>query len=257
MNIVKALKCLVFDLETAPMIAYVWGRNDQNIGLNQLKTDSSILAWGAKWLNDAASKFMYKDQRDAKVIEDDRKLLLPLWKLLDEADIVITQNGKNFDSPRLNARFIFHGMKPPSPYKHLDTYQIARKVAKFTSNSLAYLTENLCTKYKKSSHSRYPGMELWKECLAGNRDAWDEMKRYNRHDVLSTEELYHRLKAWAPKAAMTPFLVADAGISCATCGQSNLQKRGYAVTKKAMYPRYQCRECGVWQQGNLVPTVLP
>ena len=119
---------------------------------------------------------MYRDQRNAKDILDDKAILKPLWKLLDEADIVITQNGKNFDSPKLNARFIMHGWAPPSPYKHLDTYQIVRQAAKFTSNKLEYLTEKLCTKYKKLEHAKYPGMVLWTECLAGNRAAWNEMR---------------------------------------------------------------------------------
>jgi uncharacterized protein YprB with RNaseH-like and TPR domain len=128
-----------------------------------------------------------------------RKILRDLWKLLDEADIVITQNGKNFDTPKLNARFIEHGMKPPSPYKHLDTYQIARSAAKFTSNKLEYLTEKLCTKYKKLKHEKFPGFALWAECLKGNVAAWNEMRRYNKHDVLATEELYMKIRAWAPQ----------------------------------------------------------
>lgn len=92
------------------MLAYVWALKDQNIALNQLEADWYVIAWSAKWLGDPPSKIIYYDQRHAKNIEDDRAILRPLWKLLDEADIVITQNGKRFDSPRLNARFITHGM---------------------------------------------------------------------------------------------------------------------------------------------------
>jgi len=84
-------------------------------------------------------------------------------ELLDQADILITQNGQAFDSPKINTRFILNGMKPPSPYKHLDTYKIAKKVASFTSNSLEYLTDKLCIKYKKLAHAKFPGMLLWRK----------------------------------------------------------------------------------------------
>lgn len=235
-------KVLVFDIETAPIIAYVWGRRDVNIALNQIKSDMYVIAWAAKWLGDPAAETVYRDARNLKQ-GDDKQILLPLWRLLDEADIVITQNGKAFDSKILNARFIMHGMRPPSPYKHLDTLQIVRSVAKFTSNKLEYLTDKLCTKYKKLSHSKFPGMELWKACLAGNMAAWNEMKRYNIHDVLSTEELYLKLRAWAPESAPPVYLERD---NCRTCGGKNtVAKNGFKVTRAGSYQRYHCTNCGV------------
>lgn len=243
-------KVLVLDIETAPMIAYVWTRRDVNIALNQIKEEWSIIAWSAKWLNDPASKMIYKDSRKSKNLLNDKELLLPLWKLMDEADILITQNGQSFDAPKLNARFILNGLKPPSPYKHLDTYRIARRVFGFTSNKLEYLTEKLCTKYKKLSHKKFPGQSLWTECLKGNLEAWDEMKRYNIHDVLSTEELYHKLKAWAPPAMPDVYDIKD---GCRICGVKKfLEKRGVNRTKKGLYQRYHCSDCGSWSQGDKI-----
>ena len=118
-------KVLVFDVETAPIMSYVWRLWDQNVGLNQIEQDWHIMSWAAKWLDDPADKIMYMDQRKAKNIEDDSKILRGIWKLLDEADIVITQNGKKFDQKKLNARFVLNGFQPPSSYKHIDTKQLA------------------------------------------------------------------------------------------------------------------------------------
>jgi DNA polymerase elongation subunit (family B) len=230
-------KVLIFDIETAPMVAYVWGLRDQNISLNQIRNDWYVLAWSAKWLGDPPSKVMYKDQRHAKHIENDKQILIPLWKLLDEADIVVTQNGKNFDGPKLNARFITHGMNPPSPYKHLDTYQIVRRVAKFTSNKLEYLTDKLCTKYKKLSHSEFPGMSLWTECLKGNKKAWEAMKKYNIHDVLSTEEFYTKIRAWAPGSTGSVYIDNQ---KCSVCGRPEVIKSGIRLG----FQRYRCMSCG-------------
>lgn len=238
-------KTLFLDIETSPITAYVWDLKDQNVGLSQIVRDWNVLAWGAKWLDDNPSKMQYRDQRNAKDVHDDKEMLTGLWKLLDEADVVITQNGKNFDGPKLNARFIMHGMKPPSPYRHLDTYQIVKSVAKFTSNRLEYLTDKLCVKYKKLSHGKFPGMSLWKECLNGNKDAWDEMKRYNIQDVLSTEELYNRIKAWAPQSSPKLFNLAQTNPQCRTCG-AKTQKRGLMWKNKKQLQRIQCTGCGAW-----------
>lgn len=247
----KKFKVLVFDIELSPMLAYVWDRRDVNISLNHIRDDWFVIAWAAKWLDEPASSVIYRDQRNAKPIGNDKDILVPLWKLLDEADIVITQNGKNFDSPKLNARFIMHGMKPPSPYKHLDTYQIVRRVAKFTSNKLEYLTDKLCTKYKKLSHKKFPGMSLWSECLAGNKAAWDEMKRYNIHDVLSTEEFYNKIKPWTPSGMTKVYKVTNFHEDCGVCG-GRLKKSGTAYYSRGAIQRYACTSCGTWSQGEVI-----
>lgn len=241
-------RCLVLDIETSPIQAYVWGLRDQNISLNQIVKDWDVMAWGAKWLGTPASEIIYEDRRKDK---DDKRILKIVWKLLDEADIVVTQNGKRFDSRKLNARFMMHGMPPPSPYKHLDTYLIAKDAAEFTSHKLEYLTDTLNEKYKKTSHGKYPGMSLWVECLNGNNDAWEEMKKYNIHDVLSTEELFEKIRAWTPKSA--PSIFTDRG-TCVVCGSKRVEKRGFERTKVSTFQRLRCLNptCRKWFRGEKI-----
>lgn len=230
-------RTLVLDIETRPLTALVWGLKEQFVGLNQIIHDSDIMAWSAKWLGDPPSKIVYRDRRNDK---SDEKILRDLWPLLNEAEILITQNGEAFDHKRINARFILRGMKPPKPYQHIDTYKIAKKVADFTSHSLEYLTNNLCERYKKLSHSKFPGMSLWIECLNGNREAWEEMKKYNINDVLSTEELYMKLKAWAPEKTVRIFLD-----NCRMCGE-HVEKRGLTANRKKQRVHCTSSSCGAW-----------
>jgi DNA polymerase elongation subunit (family B) len=232
-------KCLVIDIETSPIVAHVWGLRDQNISLSQIVKDWQVIAFAAKWLGE--SKVFYTDTRRDK---DDKSLLKQVWQLLDEADILITQNGQNFDSRKLNARFIQYGMKPPKPYRHLDTYKIAKAAAEFTSHKLEYLTEKLCVKYKKLSHKKFPGMSLWNECLKGNTAAWNEMRTYNIRDVLSTEELYTKLQGWTPKTAPSASL-----IGCVSCGSMAVEKRGTDRTAATLWQRLHCTSCGKWFRG--------
>lgn len=242
-------RILLFDIETAPMLAYTWGIWDQNIGLNQIKEDWFILSWSAKWLDDPPSKVMYKDQRHAKDIRDDKKLLKGIWDLLDEADIVVTQNGKSFDVKKLNARFVMNGFEPPSSYRHIDTKVLAKKNFAFTSHKLEYMTEKLCTKYKKQSHKKYPGFAMWSACLNGDQEAWKEMEKYNKYDVLSLEELYRKLAAWDNSINFNVYSNEIDQVVC-SCGSKKLHKRGYIYTSTGKYQRYKCVECGKEHRGQ-------
>lgn len=236
------MRVLLLDIETAPMLGYVWGLWDNNVALNQIHSDWHVLSWSAKWLGDAASKTMYMDQRNAKNIEDDSKILKGIWNLLDEADIVITQNGKSFDHKKLNARFILNGMQPPSSFRYIDTLQLAKKHFAFTSNKLEYMTDKLCKKYKKLKHSTFGGFELWKACLAGNLKAWKEMEKYNKYDVLALEELYTKLIPWDNSINFNAYS-SDSAPAC-TCGSKDFTKRGFFYTNTGKYQRFKCNKCG-------------
>jgi len=218
------------------------------VALNQIEHDWYILSFAAKWLGD--KQVMYQDQSQAPNIEDDRGLLEPLAALLDEADIVVAHNARRFDVPKINARLITQGFQPPSPYKVHDTLDIAKRVFKFTSNRLEFLTSTLCTQ-KKMTHAKFPGFELWKECLLGNPAAWREMKRYNIQDVKSLEELYLKLRAWDPRAPQLGVYSQDKHV-CPKCGSGDVQRRGSYRTQVGEYQRFQCNACGGWSRGGVL-----
>lgn len=238
-------KVLIFDIETAPILGYVWGLWENNLALNQVKSDWHVLSWSAKWLGE--KKVMYMDQRGAKNIEDDRVILQGIWGLLDMADIVITQNGKSFDVKKLNARFIMHGFPPPSSYRHIDTMRLAKKHFGFTSNKLEYLTGKLCTRYKKLKHSEFGGFELWSECLKGNQKAWKTMEKYNKYDVLSLEELYTKLAPWDSSINFNVY--HDRNASVCNCG-GKLYSNGYSYSNRGKFQRRRCFDCGAEVKGS-------
>ncbi len=234
-------KVLFLDIETSPLISYTWGLFDQNVALNQVKSDWHILSWSAKWQTE--EKVMYQDQRNAEDIQDDKKILKGIWKLLDEADVVVTQNGIAFDIKKLNARFIQHGFPPPSSFQQVDTLRLAKKSFAFTSNKLEYMTDKLNVKYKKQTKRKFSGFELWKECLAGNVKAWNEMEHYNKYDVLSLEELYNKLVVWGCPVDFNVYTEDDAPKVC-SCGHTHFIKRMFSYTRTGKYQRYSCKRCG-------------
>jgi len=238
-------KVLLFDIETAPIIAHVWSLWENNVALNQIETDWHVMSWSAKWLDDPPEKTMYMDQRGAPDISDDTSILEGIWDLLDQADVVISQNGKNFDQKKLFARFILQNVRnghPPSHFKHEDTKIIASNVFGFTSNKLEYMTDKLCVKYKKLKHTKFPGHTMWTECLADNLEAWKEMEKYNKYDVLSLEELYYILFPWSNKLNYN--IYRDGTVNECLCGSKTFIKNGFYYGQSSKFQIYKCKGCG-------------
>lgn len=234
---------VTLDIETAPITAYVWGLFKQNVGLNQIVQDWSILSVAWKYLG--APKVYYEDVSKEDDVRNDAALLHILWHILDEADFVIAQNGRRFDSKKINARFVQAGMPPPSPYRIIDTLEMAKDVAAFTSNKLDWLSQILAPDNKKDHHDEFPGMALWVECLKGNKRAWRCMKKYNIFDIPSCEEVYLKLR---PYYSMHPNIAAhypDEHVRCPRCASVNITPTGDSTfTNVSEYKRYKCNDCG-------------
>lgn len=242
-------RILVLDIETAPVLAYVWRTFKENVSWDQISTDWYILSFAAKWLGDP--RVIYHDQSKKRNIEDDRDLMKKLHKLLDEADVVIAHNGKKFDIRKIKARFILNGFPPVSPFRIIDTMLEARKEFAFTSNRLAALTDMLCTE-KKLSHAKFPGFELWAQCLKGNPEAWAEMREYNIQDVISLEELYLKLRPWMEGHPNVAAFTDPDEVTCPKCGSTHVIKKGHRFTQTGKYVRYLCQGCGGWSRGRLM-----
>lgn len=240
---VKGPKILVFDIETAPMEGYFWGLFKQNISLEMIKQHTTILSWSAKWLGAPESEVMYADVRHQENKRDDKELVMKIHSLLDEADIVLTQNGERFDEPKLNYRFLVHGLKKPSSFRHEDTLRIAKAKFGFDSNKLVHMTHLFCKKYKKLDHGEFHGMKLWTECLAGNMKAFESMEKYNKYDVLSLEELYvDHLAPWSNGATFAAYST-EVKFRC-NCGSDSFKDSGFHITKRAKFQKHQCNDCG-------------
>lgn len=229
------------DIETSPIVAYVWSLWKVNIGLNQIVEEWSILSYCVKDLGN--KKVRYEDTSDKANPRDDYDLLVKLRAELADCDMIIAQNGKAFDLKKINARLIEQGLAPVAPIKVIDTMLIAKDVAKFTSNRLEWLSKHL-TDTPKYAHNKFPGMELWSECLKGNRKAWREMKKYNCIDVPATEELYLKLRPYMQGHPNVAAYYDDDKIRCPRCGSTHVTNVGQAYTQTGEYTRYQCGDCG-------------
>lgn len=233
-------RILTFDIETLPLESYTWGLFDQNVGLNQIKTDWAALSIAAKWLGD--DEVWYEDTSKKATIRDDKDMIAKLCAMLDEADIVVGQNVKKFDLRKIRARALMHGLQPFREPLVQDTMLMARSIGAFTSNKLEYLTSNL-TDAKKSKHQKFPGFDLWLGVMQGNPEAWAEMKAYNIQDVISTEELYLKLRPWVRNHPNMAHYYNDDHVRCPRCGSVNVYPTEVEYRGVSEYQGYCCRDC--------------
>ena len=215
---------------------------DQTIATNQVEETSYVLCWAAKWLGTREVKF------DSIKKSGRRRMLMRMHTLLDQADVVVHYNGLKFDVPTLNKEFIQLELAPPAPYKQVDCLKEVKRMFRFQSNKLDFVSQALGIGAKKE----HEGFTLWTKCMDPKHDdhagAWKRMERYNRHDVRLLELFYLRLRPWIEKH---PSHAAHSGDrSCPKCGSTKLQQRGWAVTQMMKYLRYQCQGCGGWSRGN-------
>ena len=240
-------KILLLDIETSPILADVWQLWDNNVGLNQIRKDWQVISWSAKWLGE--KEIFYQDLRGGKKLKSDKKILKSIWKLINKADIVIGHNSKKFDIKKLNARFKFHKMKPPSSFKHIDTFIIAKRHFCFTSNKLEHLCEFLDVKHKKLVDRKYVGHSLWVECcVKGNLDAWQDMEKYNKQDVKALEDVYNELIPWDNSINFN--LYSDSTVTTCTCGSTDFSRNGHAYTASGKFQRFTCKKCGSEVRGK-------
>lgn len=237
----------VIDIETTPIEARVWQLYDVNISIPQIVKEWSIMSFVFKELG--SPKVEYLDTSKMADPRDDYELCGRLWEIIHEYDFLVAQNGKRFDLRKIKARLIMHGFPPPSPVKVLDTMLMARQVAAFTSNKLEWLSAHLA-ETKKDSHKEFPGFEMWNECLAGNPKAWRALKKYNIPDVISTEELYVKIRPWVKGHGNLSVYTDGMESSCPVCLSTDVTQDGFEYTQVGKYVRFVCGGCGAWSRGR-------
>ena len=239
------MKRLLIDIETAPNLAHVWGMFNQNIAPKQIQATGYTLCWAAKWYGKKGVLF------DSRHQSSETDMVRRVWDLLNEADAVIHYNGSRFDIPTLNKEFLKAGLTPPEPYKQIDLLRTVRAQFRFHSNKLDEVLKQL----GMESKVEHKGHELWTECMAGDPKAWKVMERYNRRDVQIMQPLYERLKPWIKGHPNAALYSNENRPVCRVCGGHKLQRRGFQRSAVAQYARYQCQDCGSWQQERTMTPV--
>jgi len=184
-------KILVLDIETAPTKALVWRFWKENINPIQILEEWFIISYSYKWILESGVSGRVMTQKEM-ILQNDHKLLGELWQLLDEADIIIWHNGRRFDGPSINTRFLKHGYDPPSSYQSIDTLDTLKHRFNLPHNSLDAAADFLGVERKLEND----GFALWKRCLDADPQSLRDMLAYNKQDIVVLEDVYMDLRAW-------------------------------------------------------------
>lgn len=238
-------KVLVYDIETAPIIGTVWGKYEQNLIWSV--QDWYMLCFAYKWLGERKTTVVAQNDFKGykKGSSDDKSVVGELHRLFCEADVVVAHNGNSFDQKKSQARMVLLGFEPPSPYLQVDTKLMAKRNFNFTSNKLDDLGEYFGVGKKHKTDA-----DLWRGCMAGDKKAWDYMKKYNKQDVVLLEKIYLKMRPWDmqhPNMAN----IADRPTACRVCAESaGFVSAGWKYTRTGKYRRWQCKNCHAYNSGR-------
>jgi len=234
------LKITALDIETHPAKVYVYDLFRPFISHKQIIEPSRISCFSYQVYGEKKVHFVseYHDGRDG--------LMNELWRVLDEADVVMGYNSAGFDYPWIVGELMVEGFSKPSPVKHIDLYQTMKRNNRFLSRKLDYVSERLLGDKKIDVNT----MTLAIECASEDPDvaakAWAKMKRYSIKDTKLLFPLFEAVKSYVKM----PHPLTEGDDACHSCGSEDLQKRGFHVTRNARYQRFRCNPCGSWFHGT-------
>jgi len=240
-------KILLLDIETAPMEYYSWSREPQYLSPEMKIKDWSVLCWSAKWLFEKDIMGQSVTPKEARN-RTEASILEGIWKLMDEANIVVTQNGIKFDVKKLNSKFIKGGYSPPSHYLNVDTLKVARDKFDFTYNSLEELGKELLGfddgKIKMN-------MTDWKKCVIGSQEHLDRMLLYCKNDVAPLlEDVYLVMRPWITGHPNLNLFTDHDGDVCPNCESQNLKWNEEYITPQGRFNGFRCSACGAIGRGT-------
>lgn len=236
-------RILTFDVETGLRTALAFSTGKTWLKGHQFLTPEHLLGFSYKWLDEAdvGRLFLHEINKKAVREKNDEKLIKLLWKLLDEADAVVTYNGNGFDIKLFNAKCLQYGLRPPSPFKSIDLYPTAKRKFKLDDKRLDTVAKALGFDGKNP-------MEYndWVECYHGNLEAFEKMAIYCDKDVELTEQVYYKLMPWIDNHPNMSQLYQEA--CCTSCGNTNFDtnKGGWTIpyANGKQYKRHVCPNCG-------------
>lgn len=237
------LKILFYDIETAPLKAYIWQLGEQVVRHHQLLNDTpftDIICISYAWNDGKPAKTLGWDfeKQDSKSVTEE------FDKLIAEADIVIGKNNAGFDDKHLNFHRMINNRNGMHDWnlKSDDLERHLRRNFKMPSNSLDYISKLLGLGGKSQV-----GFEDWINIVEKrDKSSYDKMLSYCEKDVEDTRTIWnycykhftprHSLKAFQKKKEKT----ID-NFKCELCGSSDVHKNGTRISGGRLYQAFACK----------------
>jgi hypothetical protein len=230
-------RILFYDLETAPVKAWIWRTGEQYVNHSMIvegeRFEIITIAW--KWLGEKKVHCLDwgKDQNSAKMLDI-------FVKELESADVVIGQNNLSFDDKHLNIQRLLHNQAPIAWPTSEDMRRQIKRHFYVTSSSLEYMAKLLTGDGKDKMH-----FQDWVDIITDNcPKALAKMKKYNKRDVVKTEEVWKKIQGHVQPKAHRGIIMGKGRDSCKSCGSSKLQLDGFKYSATGKVQRVRCKDCG-------------
>lgn len=237
-------KTLYFDIETAPMLAFIWQAKTEYVGTQMIQHETFMLTWAAKWADSDEVLGKALTRKEA-LAQDDSRIVKALADLLREADLVVGHNLDRFDIPMLNNRLMLLGLEPLGPVRTMDTLKLARKSFRLASNKLDWLAEQMGL-----GNKIHTSFSLWERCYRGEPAAFREMLEYNRKDVTLLQDVYERMEQYVKGVPRQVDAEYRGEKRCPTCGSKELEQAGWHRTNASSFPKFKCGDCGRYSRSR-------
>lgn len=245
----RTARILLLDIETLPGEYYAFDPRVDYLSADKQIKDWSISCWAAKWLFESEIMGEVVSPQEAFDRKQD-SILGGIWKLMDESDIIVTQNGINFDIKKLNAKFIESRYAPPSKYLNVDTLKVAQGVFGFSYNNLNELGKRAGIERGKIPMT----FSDWKACLTNDKSAKEALAHkleYCKNDVAPLlEDVYLWMLPWIPNHPNLNLYTINYDDRCPKCESDNLIWGMEYPTPAGLYKGFRCNSCGSIGRGS-------
>lgn len=249
----NGLKIGYLDIETSPYLVWTYPLKDAYISSDQIEqtlriTSIVLLEEGQK--NPEVFQWRFDPIRKQG---DDRLMLSQLAKKLNNFDVIVMQNGDNYDIKVLQERLLQHKLPPMTNILTIDTLKLSRRSFKKSSHSL----DTRSREYNFGGKDKQ-GMS---DCIAVARGDRKRQKRriaYNIKDVIDTRKVFLReLDYYDLDRKTIRFFQSFAHtpkVCCARCAHNKqkkfdietINKKNKRTKLKEMF--YKCKNClHIWK----------
>lgn len=231
-------RIVLWDIETSPMELYAWGltQYQKRVPHTNIIKDWHILC--AAWKDLGSKKVNAVSCFDSGKKDDDYNVVKRLRDEFEDVDILIHHYGDRFDLPKLNARIIYHGLKPLPRLLTVDTkLLLQRSQIEFSSAKLDYLSKLLGRQGKIETD-----FSLWIRVVKGEKKAMEEMVRYCKGDVEELEFVYKKIM---PYLIGHPVLASPFTNNCPKCNSPDVKQHKTRASAAGIWRhQFQCKSCG-------------
>ena len=238
-------KILVYDIETTPLMAYVWGLGKQVVRHGQLHKERNmydIICITYQWLGDKKARALVFDEN-----QDSTHMIEQFDKMAEAADVTIGKNSDRFDVKQINSQRMLKGLPPLGDWVEKagqdDIEKQIRKYFYLPSYSLDYVSALMGFGGKHKME-----FQDWIDIVEKNR-GWKskvhKMVEYGKKDVEDTTAVLKKILPYVKlKTSMTALNEGIATCNIPECGSTEMRKNGTRMINKTKYQRLQCGECG-------------